>query len=112
MLLSLLLRLSQRRTTSIAVTVAAVRAGDEVIVSQGGDGPHRHRLLPGVEVRGPLDQVPAQQIIDLGLEHTDLPHLSQEVQRTLLAESVLPQVELFGHRRTHLPHITNVLKLR
>jgi hypothetical protein len=52
------------RAAGVAVAVAAVGAGDQVVVAQHRDGADGDRLLAGVEVRGALDDVLAQQVID------------------------------------------------
>ncbi len=72
----------------MAVAVAAVGAGDQVIVAQGGDGTHGHGLLAGVQMRCALDDVAPQQVVDRLLEHPDLPHLAQQVQRLFLGQAV------------------------
>jgi hypothetical protein len=50
MLLPFLRRLGQAIASCVAVPVATVRAGDEIVITQNRDGAHGHRLFAGVEV--------------------------------------------------------------
>jgi hypothetical protein len=46
---------------------------------------------------GAFDQVAAQQVVDLVLEHPDLPHLLEEIESVFLGEAVGPQDHLVTH---------------
>jgi len=72
----------------VAVPVALVGAGYQVVIPQNGDGAHGHGLLASVEVGGTLDQVAAQQVVDFVLKHADFPHLPQKIEGLLLGQFV------------------------
>jgi hypothetical protein len=86
-LLPRLLRLGQGGAPGVAVAVPAMSAGDEIVVPQSGNSSHRHCLLASVEVRRALDDVAPQQVVDPVLEHSNLPHLPQEIEGLLFIEA-------------------------
>jgi len=56
------------------VAVTAVGAGDVVLLTDSEAGPHRHRLLAGIEVDHALDAAVAHQASRLFLESADGHH--------------------------------------
>ena len=73
-----------------AVAVTAVGRADDVAPLDGRDGADRHRLLAGVEVRGPLDDVLTEQVVDLLLEEPNLVNRSQPILYVRQRDSARP----------------------
>ena len=70
------------------VAVAAVRAGDVVVLAQGVADPDGNRLLAHVEVGHAAKAPGQQQVLDLRLPEPDLEHVFVHADKLLLGQFV------------------------
>jgi hypothetical protein len=82
----------------MGVPVTAVRAGDQVIVAQGGDGANRNGFLPGIQVRCAFQDSFAQQVGDVVLQGSNFHHLAQVAQHLFFGQ------RLFFDQRRYFFH--------
>ena len=69
----------------VAMSMAAVSACDVVVLADSRNGPNGHGLFASVKVRGPFDDVAAEQIVHGVLEIADLPHLPEHREQLVFA---------------------------